>query len=163
MERELEPYGLVLKAGVWYLCARVCGGGGFRVYRVDRFTGVSVGGEAFERVSSFDLPGFWEERAEGFARSLVREEVVVRLSGEGVRRLGHVVDPVAAREAVSGAEAEGEAEGEGWVRVVLGVESEEVAFTQLTALGAEVEVLAPLSLRERFVGEAARLASLYRG
>ncbi|MFG2516745.1 helix-turn-helix transcriptional regulator [Streptomyces sp. NPDC048584] len=159
VERELEPYGLVLKAGVWYLCARVRGGGGFRVYRVDRFTGVAVGGEGFEREASFDLPGFWEERAEGFARSLLRGEVVVRLSGEGVRRLGQVVDPVAAREAVAGAEAD----GEGWVRVVLGVESEEVAFTQLTALGAEVEVLAPLSLRERFAGEAVRLASLYRG
>ncbi|MDT0405885.1 MULTISPECIES: helix-turn-helix transcriptional regulator [Streptomyces] len=159
VERELEPYGLVLKAGVWYLCARVPGGGGFRVYRVDRFTGVAVGGEGFEREASFDLPGFWEERAEGFARSLLRGEVVVRLSEEGVRRLGQVVDPVAAREAVAGAEAD----GEGWVRLVLGVESEEVAFTQLTALGAEVEVLAPVSLRERFAGEAVRLASLYRG
>ncbi|MFJ2947039.1 helix-turn-helix transcriptional regulator [Streptomyces sp. NPDC087226] len=159
VERELEPYGLVLKAGVWYLCARVRGGGGFRVYRVDRFTGVAVGGEGFEREASFDLPGFWEERAEGFARSLLRASVVLRLSEEGVRRLVHVVDPVAARETLAGAEAD----GEGWVRAVLGVESEEVAFTQLTALGAEVEVMAPVSLRERFAGEAVRLASLYRG
>ncbi|MFJ3550009.1 helix-turn-helix transcriptional regulator [Streptomyces sp. NPDC090114] len=159
VERELEPYGLVLKAGIWYLCARVRGGGGFRVYRVDRFTGVAVGGEGFEREASFDLPGFWEERAEGFARSLLRASVVLRLSEEGVRRLVHVVDPVAAREALAGAEAD----GEGWVRAVLGVESEEVAFTQLTALGAEVEVMAPVSLRERFAGEAVRLASLYRG
>jgi predicted DNA-binding transcriptional regulator YafY len=47
------------------------------------------------------------------------------------------------------------------VTVTLPVESEEVAHEQLAALGAEVEVLAPPSLRERFVAEAARLAELY--
>ena len=36
VERTLEPYGLVLKAGVWYLCARVAEQGAYRVYRIDR-------------------------------------------------------------------------------------------------------------------------------
>ncbi|WP_149551371.1 helix-turn-helix transcriptional regulator [Streptomyces marokkonensis] len=158
VERELEPYGLVLKAGVWYLCARVAGGGPFRVYRIDRFTAVETGGERFERAEEFDLPAFWEERAEQFARSLLRAEVVVRLSARGVRRLPHAVDPLSAREALARA---GEPDGSGWVTVTLPVESEEVAHAQLTALGAEVEVLGPASLRERFAAEAVRLAELY--
>ncbi len=158
VERELEPYGLVLKAGVWYLCARVAERGAFRVYRIDRFTAVEAGGERFERAADFELPAFWEERAEQFSRSILRAEVVVRLSAEGVRRLPHVVDPPAAREALDRA---GEPDGGGWVRVTLPVESEEVAFTQLTALGAEVEVLEPGGLRERFAAEAARLAEVY--
>ncbi|MET9156105.1 YafY family protein [Streptomyces griseoflavus] len=158
VERELEPYGLVLKAGVWYLCARVAERGAFRVYRIDRFTAVEAGGERFERAADFELPAFWEERAEQFSRSILRAEVVVRLSAEGVRRLPHVVDPPAAREALDRA---GEPDGGGWVRVTLPVESEEVAFTQLTALGAEVEVLEPGGLRERFAAEAARLAEAY--
>ncbi|GGV14986.1 YafY family protein [Streptomyces griseoflavus] len=158
VERELEPYGLVLKAGVWYLCARVAERGAFRVYRIDRFTAVEAGGERFERAADFELPAFWEERAEQFSRSILRAEVVVRLSAEGVRRLPHVVDPPAAREALGRA---GEPDGGGWVRVTLPVESEEVAFTQLTALGAEVEVLEPGGLRERFAAEAARLAEVY--
>lgn len=83
VERELEPYGLVLKAGVWYLCARVAGGGTHRVYRIDRFTGVEAAGERFVRDEEFDLPGFWEERAEQFARSILRAEVVLRLSPRG--------------------------------------------------------------------------------
>ncbi|MEZ3178406.1 WYL domain-containing protein [Streptomyces pimonensis] len=157
-ERELEPYGLVLKAGVWYLCARVSGQGSFRVYRIDRFTAVEAGAERFEREPDFDLPAFWEERAEQFARSILRAEVVVRLSAEGVRRLPHAVDPLSAREALARA---GEPDGAGRVTVTLPVESEEVARTQLTALGAEVEVLAPASLREWFAAEAARLAELY--
>lgn len=159
VERELEPYGLVLKAGVWYLCARVAGGGAFRVYRIDRFTAVDTGEARFERAEDFDLPAFWEERAEQFARSILRTEVVVRLSAEGARRLPYVVDPLSAREALARAD---EPDGGGRVTVTLPVESEEVAHTQLTALGAEVEVLAPRGLRERFAAQAARLAELYR-
>ncbi|WP_133909988.1 helix-turn-helix transcriptional regulator [Streptomyces sp. NBC_00582] len=156
--RDLEPYGLVLKAGVWYLCARVCGGGGFRTYRIDRFAGVEDLKDRFSRAEDFDLPAFWGEQAERFARSILRAEVVVRLTRTGVRALPHAVDPVAARDALATA---GEADPCGWVTVTLRVESEDVAHTQLTALGAEVEVVAPESLRRRFTEDAGRLAELY--
>ncbi|MET7294127.1 WYL domain-containing protein [Streptomyces griseoloalbus] len=159
VERRLEPYGLVLKAGVWYLCARVAGSGSFRVYRIDRFTALDACEERFERAEDFDLPAFWEERAEQFARSILRTEVVVRLSAEGARRLPYALDPLSAREALARA---GEPDEGGRVTVTLPVESEEVAHTQLTALGADVEVLEPRSLRERFAAQAARLAELYR-
>ncbi len=158
VERELEPYGLVLKAGVWYLCARVAEQGAYRVYRIDRFTAVDAGEERFSRDEEFDLPAFWEERAEQFARSILRAEVVVRLSPEGVRRLPYVVDPVSARDALSLA---GAPDDGGWLTVTLPVESEKVAHTQLTALGPEVEVLAPEALRARFIGDAVRMAGLY--
>ncbi|MFF8945892.1 helix-turn-helix transcriptional regulator [Streptomyces sp. NPDC014864] len=157
--RELEPYGLVLKAGVWYLCARVAGHGAFRVYRIDRFSAVQPAEERFERDGQFDLPAFWEERAGQFARSILRAEVVVRLSAEGVRRLPYAVDALAAGEALASA---GDPDEDGRVTVTLPVESEEVAHTQLTALGPEVEVVAPVELRERFARDAARIAALYR-
>ncbi|MFZ4209000.1 helix-turn-helix transcriptional regulator [Streptomyces griseoincarnatus] len=160
VERELEPYGLVLKAGVWYLCARVSGRDSFRVYRIDRFTAVEPHEERFERAEDFDLPAFWEERAEQFARSILRAEVVVRLSAEGMRRLPYAVDPGVAREVLKGVAAPGDGE---WVTVTLPVESEEVARTQLASLGAEVEALEPVSLREFFASEAERLVRLYRG
>ncbi|MFD4613643.1 helix-turn-helix transcriptional regulator [Streptomyces sp. NPDC058440] len=161
--RELEPYGLVLKAGVWYVCARVVGPCSFRVYRVDRFTAVDAGaGARFERDGGFDLPAFWDERAAQFARSVLRAEVVVRLSEEGVRRLPHAVGPVPARAALEAVGAAAGRDGRGWVTVTLPVESEEVAHEQLTALGPEAEVLAPEALRERFARDAERLAALYR-
>ncbi|MGC9501914.1 helix-turn-helix transcriptional regulator [Streptomyces sp. WG7] len=159
--RELEPYGLVLKAGVWYLCARVARAadeGPFRVYRIDRFAAVEAGEERFERDDDFDLPAFWTERAEQFARSILRVEVVVRLSPEGARRLAHVVDALSAREALRAA---GAPDADGWVTVTLPVESEEIAHTQLRGLGAEVEVLAPEAMRARFAREARRLAGMY--
>ncbi|MFF9673279.1 helix-turn-helix transcriptional regulator [Streptomyces eurythermus] len=160
VERRLEPYGLVLKAGVWYLCARVAGNGAFRTYRIDRFTAVDPLGERFDRDPEFDLPGFWTEQAERFARSILRAEVVVRLSPEGVRRLPHAVDPLAARAALA---EPGAPDSAGRVTVTLPVESEEVAYEQLTALGPEAEVLAPAALRERFAADAARAAALYHG
>ncbi|MET8079402.1 YafY family protein [Streptomyces sp. NPDC005303] len=159
VERELEPYGLVLKAGVWYLCARVPEDGSFRVYRIDRFTAVTADGERFERDGEFDLPGFWEERAEQFARSILRAEVVVRLTEAGARGLPYAVDPAAAREVLAAA---GPPDDDGWVTVTVPVESEEVAHAQLAALGPEVEVLAPQSLRARFARDAVRLAGLYK-
>ncbi|GAA3804916.1 helix-turn-helix transcriptional regulator [Streptomyces chiangmaiensis] len=158
VERALEPYGLVLKAGVWYLCARVAEHGSFRVYRIDRFTAVNAGEDRFERDEEFDLPAFWAERAEEFARSILRAEVVVRLSADGVRRLAYAVDPASARQALTTA---GVPDERGWVTVTLPVESEEVAHTQLTGLGPEVEVLSPEGLRARFAGDATRLAELY--
>ncbi|MER5312147.1 WYL domain-containing protein [Streptomyces sp. NPDC002773] len=156
VERELAPYGLVLKAGVWYLCAR--SGTAFRTYRVDRFAAVAVGEERFVRDEGFDLAAFWAERSAEFARSLLRAEVVVRLSEAGARRLPYVTDRLAAEEAL----ADGEPAGAGGVTVTLRVENEEVAFGQLLVLGPEAEVLAPDSLRARFAEAARGLAELYR-
>ncbi|MFE3856888.1 helix-turn-helix transcriptional regulator [Streptomyces griseorubiginosus] len=158
VERDLEPYGLVLKAGVWYVCARVAQGGSFRVYRIDRFTAVEARADRFVRDEEFDLPGFWAERAEQFARSILRAEVVVRLSPDGVRRLPYAVDPAAAREALAAA---GGPDADGRLTLTLPVESEQVAHSQLLGLGPEVEVLAPQSLRARFVDDVARLGRLY--
>ncbi|NEE47175.1 WYL domain-containing protein, partial [Streptomyces sp. SID8455] len=160
VRRELEPYGLVLKAGVWYVCARAEGAGRARVYRVDRFTEVRDLGTRFARDTGFDLARFWRERAEEFARSLLREEVRLRLSPAGARRLPGATDPRAAREALAAA---GWRDGSArWVEdVVLPVESLEVAYEQLLGLGPEAEVVAPPELRDRMREAARRMAGLY--
>lgn len=165
VERELEPYGLVLKAGVWYLCARVPGNdsfrgnGSFRVYRIDRFTAIAAGEDRFVRDEEFDLPGFWEERAAQFARGILRSEVVLRLSEEGVRRLPYATDVASTREALETAGAPDDA---GRVTLTLAVENENVAYTQLMSLGPEAEVLEPATLRERFAAAARQMADRYR-
>ncbi|MGW8798589.1 helix-turn-helix transcriptional regulator [Streptomyces sp. NPDC055775] len=157
IERELAPYGLVLKAGVWYVCARA--GTDFRVYRIDRFAAVAVTDERFVRDEDFDLPAFWDERAAQFARSILRTEVTVRVSEAGVGRLPHVVDRSAALDAL---DAAGPPDVDGWRTVVLPVESLDVAYSQLLALGPELEVLEPADLRTRFGTAAERLSDLYR-
>ncbi|GAA3370600.1 WYL domain-containing protein [Streptomyces sannanensis] len=156
VERSLDPHGLVLKAGVWYLCART--DGDFRVYRVERFTAVAVAGDRFVRDEDFDLPGFWEERAAQFARSILREEVVIRVSPAGAERLPHVTDRAAAHEALAAA---GPPDPAGRITLTLLVESLEVAYTQLITLGPELEILEPTALRARFREAATRLRELY--
>ncbi|MER6914184.1 YafY family protein [Streptomyces sp. NPDC000594] len=161
VERELEPYGLVLKAGVWYLCARV--EGSYRVYRLDRFVSadrtVPDGTDAsFERDEEFDLPGFWAGRAEEFNRSLLRSEIVVRVTPEGARRLPRLTERSTAREALAAA---GPADERGRITLTLPVESPDVAFVQLFTLGPDLEVLEPAELRTRFADAARRTAGLY--
>ncbi|MER7806391.1 WYL domain-containing protein [Streptomyces sp900116325] len=157
VERELAPYGLVLKAGVWYVCARA--GTDFRVYRMDRFAAVAVTDERFVRDEDFALPAFWDERAAQFARSILRTEVTVRVSEAGVGRLPHLVDRSAALDAL---DAAGPPDVDGWRTVVLPVESLDVAYSQLLSLGPELEVLKPAALRTRFGAAAERLSDLYR-
>ncbi|MFF0311278.1 helix-turn-helix transcriptional regulator [Streptosporangium sp. NPDC004379] len=153
--RTLEPYGLVLKAGVWYLATRSV------IYRVDRFSGVEAHTDRrFERDRGFDLAAFWEERAAEFARSLLRTRVTVRLSALGHRRLQIFADPAALDEALASATGP---DGQGWVTVSLPVESVEVAYGQLLRFGPEAEVLDPPELRALLAGAAARMNALYGG
>lgn len=155
VDRVLEPYGLVLKAGVWYLIGRI--GPDLRVYRVDRFERVEATGDGFDRDPEFDLPDFWARRSAEFARSLLTDEVTLRLSPAGMRALPHAVDPAAAREAVAG-----DPDGQGWTSVTLPVESLDVAYHQLLSLGPEAEITGPPELRARMADAAARTAALYR-
>src|SRR5437870_5303738 len=53
VQRTVDPLGLVLKAGAWYLVARRSVG--MRVYRVSRFASVRILGQSFQRPSDFDL------------------------------------------------------------------------------------------------------------
>ncbi|MFB7616153.1 helix-turn-helix transcriptional regulator [Kitasatospora sp. NPDC056181] len=158
VERTLRPYGLVLKAGTWYLVAGPGRSGVPLVYRVDRLVTAEPLDQPFERDGQFDLAAFWEAKAEEFARSLLRESVLVRLSPLGAERLPLLLEPVAARQALATA---GEPDGDGWVTVRLGVESADVAYDELLRLGPEAELLEPPALRQRLAEAAARTAALY--
>lgn len=155
--RTLEPYGLVLKNGNWYLVGRV--GTDLRVYRVDRITAVEPSGPAFERDPEFDLPAFWAARAAEFVRQMLGETVTLRLSPAGLRLLRYVAEPVAVREATAAA---GDPDPDGWVATRLPVESLDVAYSYVLRLGPEAEVREPAELRARLAAAADRMRALYR-
>ena len=169
VERVLEPLGLVLKAGVWYLVARPADagtpdgdlddGGGARTYRVARVLGTVELEERFERPAGFDLASWWERSSAQFERSLQRTAVRVRLSPRGLRALPAVLEPDVAAAALAGA---GEPDGEGWREVELRLEDPVVAAGQLLALGDGVEVLAPPAARAAFADTARRMADRHR-
>ncbi|BAJ26638.1 MULTISPECIES: WYL domain-containing protein [Kitasatospora] len=156
--REVEPYGLVLKAGVWYLVARVPDAAAYRTYRADRISALRTPpGEPFSRDAAFELAAYWQEHSARFARTLLRATVTLRLTPEGARRLPEVTDRTAAEAALAASSPE----PGGRTVLELAVESEEIAFAELVRLGAEAEVLAPPALRARFARHARDLAALY--
>jgi predicted DNA-binding transcriptional regulator YafY len=155
--RTVEPYGLVLKNGSWYLVGKV--GADLRVYRVDRVTAVEPAGAEFERDPAFELPAFWAARAAEFVRGMLRDTITLRLSPAGWRHLRYVAEPVAVQEAIAAA---GDPDPDGWVRTRLPVESLDVAYTYVLRLGPEAEVLDPPELRARLAAAADRMRDLYR-
>lgn len=150
VRRRLDPLGLVLKGGTWYLVARHRAD--VRTYRVGRIAAATVRDERFER-PALDLAAWWAASAAELDRSILRDRVRLRLSPPARRHLRHVVSAAAATDALATAEPP---DAQGWQVVDLAVESQEVILSQLPALGAGVEVLAPASLRAGLaaVGEA---------
>ncbi|MDQ1035088.1 putative DNA-binding transcriptional regulator YafY [Streptomyces sp. V3I8] len=147
VRRRLEPYGLVLKAGRWYVVA----GPGPRTFRVDQILALDTSDEEFARPDGFDLGAYWTGYQRDFHDRLHRAEAVVRLA-PGVRLTG------AAGEAVR---ADGVTTEGGWVRATVPIESVEHAHAEFLRLGTDIEVLEPAELRTRIAATAAALARTY--
>ena len=155
VRRRVDPLGLVLKAGTWYLVARHRGA--VRTYRVGRVRACTPLEDTFERPEGFDLATWWEASSREFDRSILRYRCELELSPRAQRRLPHVADLAAAEAALAGARPGTRDE---WVVVELDCESEEVIADQLRALGDGVEVRSPAALRPRVHQAAQALAGL---
>jgi predicted DNA-binding transcriptional regulator YafY len=140
--RDLDPLGLVVKAGVWYLVGKA--NEDIRTYRVARIVSATTLPESFERPANFVLAEWWAQASTRFERSLLRETVKLRLNHHAFKALRSVTDADAAAMATATA---GPPDESGWREVSLEVESLPVATTQLLSLGVGVEVVAPEALR----------------
>ncbi|WP_433172296.1 helix-turn-helix transcriptional regulator [Actinoallomurus sp. CA-150999] len=154
--RTVEPLGLVLKAGSWYLIGR--SDGGERTYRVDRILGLQMLEEEFERPEDFDLTEFWRSYLERFRSGMFTGEAVVRFSPDGMRAIRHLLTPEVIRAAQRNA---GPPDEDGWVRTVIPIESVRHAHTDLLKFGADAEVLEPPELRDRIIGSARAILARY--
>jgi predicted DNA-binding transcriptional regulator YafY/dihydrofolate reductase len=84
VRRLLDPLGLVVKNGLWYLVAadrtgKRAAAGSFRVYRVSNILELEVLDAVFERPEPFDLADFWRDRLAEFDAA--------RLSGQHAARV----------------------------------------------------------------------------
>jgi predicted DNA-binding transcriptional regulator YafY len=156
VSRVLDPLGLVLKGGTWYLVAR--SKGDVRTYRVSRVRRVSLRDELFERPDDFDLAAHWASAAAGFEAVRNRVEVEARVTPFALGRIGEVLEPGSARAALESAEGP---DVEGWTTVRFMVEHVDYAHDMLLRLGAGIEVLAPPALRARLASTANALADQY--
>jgi predicted DNA-binding transcriptional regulator YafY len=156
VDRELDPLGLVLKAGVWYLVAAVKGQA--RTYRVSNIQALEVLSAKGERPARFDLARYWASWSRDFEARMFSARALVKLSPLG-RRILRDVSPVASEAAEA---QHSPAKPAGWVKAQIPIESVALAARQLLRLGAEVEVLAPLTLRAAIAREAANVTALYQ-
>lgn len=156
-EHRLEPHGLVLKAGRWYVAAR-SPSGRFGSYRVDRFESAKADEERFLRDPEFDLAAYWDAASEEFARSMHREHALVRLSPFAAEHLTTILDPAAASATLATATPP---DAEGWITATIPVESWEIAYFMILRLGPEAEALAPPELRTRLATATRQAAALY--
>ena len=154
-ERAVEPLGLVLKGGIWYLVGRR--EAGYRTYRLSQIQALTPTGETFERPADFDLPTHWREATAAFEREVYVGVARVRATRVGLSRLkdisGAVKDAIEAQSLAFDAE--------GWALLDVPIEEEKWASREMTRVGAELEVLVPASLRERMTEIAGRLARSY--
>jgi predicted DNA-binding transcriptional regulator YafY len=151
VERTLEPLGLVLKAGIWYLVA--ASEGGVRTYRVSRIVSAVTTGQGFERPADFDLPGYWAESITAYERAAPRVTVTLRIDPAVIGVLADLVGSQAVREA----ETVPSSDPEGWVHLRVTADWPEEVPGRLIALGSRAEILDPPEVRDRAIVLARRM------
>src|SRR3954451_19086789 len=153
--RVLEPLGLVLKAGIWYVVAAV--EGQIRTYRVSRVVAVEPGDERFDRPEGFDLAAYWAESSAAYERDVPRVTVDVRVRPDRLDRLRDAVG----NRTVSDAQRLDDVDPDRWLRLRLRLDWPDEAHRHLLAAGRWVEVLGPPDVRARSASTARAIAERY--
>ncbi len=155
LEQRVEPYGLVAKAGIWYLVYRR--GEALRVQRVSRLLDARKDEEVFERPGDFDLAAFWHDWCAEQVRNRFYFAVTARISPRLLPELPRLFGD-RLRERIAQA---GPADAKGWITLDLAFESLEAARDRLLSLGSSVEVLAPQALRASLADYARQIIAIY--
>lgn len=153
-DRIIEPLGLVLKGGVWYVVAQREGNA--RTYKLSQILTLQPTGETFSRPKDFDLPRYWAESTKQFERDIYIGTARVRAGPVGRRKLRDLSETL--KRTIDGLST---ADAEGWAEFDIPVEEPVWASHELTRLGDDVEVLAPAELRARVVENVTKLARRY--
>ncbi len=148
VDRVVDPLGLVLKAGVWYLVADV--DGARRLYRLSRVESAEPLGEPARRPPAFDLAAAWREQTAGWDSTRAGYEVDIRV------RAGDL--PLVLR--VSGDRVVGRPRTN---ELRLAFPAVEPAAAFLSSFGDMVEALEPPELRAELARRGAALVRLYEG
>jgi predicted DNA-binding transcriptional regulator YafY len=145
-ERVVDPLGLVLKAGVWYLLADAAGKR--RLFRLSRVEAAEALDEPARRPRGFDLAAAWSQQAAGWDTGRAALEVLVKVADADL--------PLVLR--VSGDRVT-DRPRPGIVRMAFPAVEPAAAF--LSSFGALVEALEPPQLRVELARRGADLVRLY--
>jgi predicted DNA-binding transcriptional regulator YafY len=153
--RLLDPLGLVLKAGTWYLVA--AHDEQLRTYRISRVRGSAALDERARRPGDFDLASYWAESIATYERESPRLEVTIRVRRDAGRWLEDVLDSTA----IAGAVELDDPDPETWRRLRVTMEWPREVAGRLLAMGSALEVLEPPELRAEIAELAAAVMATY--
>jgi predicted DNA-binding transcriptional regulator YafY len=156
IDRTIDPLGLVVKAGEWYLVAVAGKASSVRTYKVSNVLSLEARGH-FTRPRKFELAKYWGESIARFETGLYRGTATVRATEKGLKRMRRL--SAAVSEAIDRAKLG--AGGRGWFKVTIPIESVEMAAYDLMRVGAECEVVQPVELRHLLARTAADISRLY--
>jgi predicted DNA-binding transcriptional regulator YafY len=143
VERVLDPLGIVLKGGIWYVVALT--DGDIRTYRARRILAAEPTGETFTRPAGFELARHWAESIAAYERTAPRIAVTLRVDPAALGLLAEQVGERALRQA----ERLDEADAEGWYRLRVSADWPDEVPGKLLAVGEGIEILDPPEVRER--------------
>lgn len=151
----IEPYGLVAKAGTWYVIAAHLGH--VNPYRVSRITHAALTDEHFDRPAEFDLVAYWRQWCQTTEHNRPSYPVRLRVSPDLLPLLpiyfgDQVLDQIVQTDPP---------DAEGWVTLTLTFEYLETARHRILGLGRAVEVLAPEALRLSVIDFAQQIVDFY--
>lgn len=155
-DREIDPLGLVLKGGIWYVVAQT-EPGKIRTFRLSSVVALLVLDVHFQRPRDFDLAAYWAESTAQFERDIYVSTARVRATELGLRRLKEISQAV--KDAVEAAVLEPDKAG--WAELTIPIEEIGWAAREMRRVGSEVVVLEPAELRDRVATEARKLVELY--
>jgi predicted DNA-binding transcriptional regulator YafY len=156
IERVIEPYGLVAKAGIWYvLYAR---DGRFRILRISEILDATLTNTFFQRQTDFDLEKCWEECSLDYEKNQPIFPVQVLVDPEFVGDLPHYFgDPI--RESIEKANPSKTSE---WIELTLNFRSFDDARTRILGFGRVLKVRAPEALRLSIIDYATQVVNQYQ-
>ncbi|MDD7938253.1 WYL domain-containing protein [Actinomycetospora lutea] len=152
--RTVDPYGLVSKAGTWYLVAAHRGRP--KMYRVGRVREVAATGAPARRPDGRDLGAVWAELRDRLEAPTDEVDVRVRVDPEWAPTLRRVAMAV-----MAGPWRHEGTDADGREVLVAPFRSLLAARAGLLGYGDAVEVLAPEALRDEMAAAAARVVALY--
>src|SRR4051794_11506783 len=155
VRRLVDPLGIVLKAGTWYLVAGH--EGQLRTYRVSRVVEVVLTDARTGRPASFDLSTYWTESIAAYERDTPRIEVTLRARRGAARWIEDVIDG----PALASATELPDPDPDSWRTIRLTLDWPREVPGRLLALGGAVEVLAPATLRAEIAALASEAAARY--
>jgi predicted DNA-binding transcriptional regulator YafY len=157
--RRVDPYGLVAKAGTWYLLAGTAAGR--RTFRVSRIEEVAATEDPVVLPERFDLAHEWQRAERDFARRMSLVEVDLEVARTAVLPLTATLKGWVEYEEVD-SEGSGNASSD-WRRLRASFPHLEAAAVHLAPFGSRVRVSSPLELRRRLLEIGEGLVSAYTG